>query len=31
MDQLESKVEDGVLKVHYEYFRQLVPDKEVIA
>lgn len=31
MDRLESKVEDGVLKVHYEYFRQLVPDKEVIA
>ena len=31
MDQLESKVEAGVLKVHYQYFRQLVPDKEVIA
>jgi menaquinol-cytochrome c reductase iron-sulfur subunit len=31
MDRLESKVEEGVLKVHYQYFRQLVPDKEVIA
>jgi menaquinol-cytochrome c reductase iron-sulfur subunit len=31
MDQLESKVEEGKLKVHYQYFRQLVPDKEVIA
>ena len=31
MDQLESKVEEGVLKVHYQYFRQLVPDKEIIA
>ena len=31
MDRLESKIEDGVLKVHYQYFRQLVPDKEVIA
>lgn len=31
MDQLESKVEEGVLKVHYQYFRQLVRDKEVIA
>jgi menaquinol-cytochrome c reductase iron-sulfur subunit len=31
MDRLESKVEEGMLKVHYQYFRQLVPDKEVIA
>jgi menaquinol-cytochrome c reductase iron-sulfur subunit len=31
MDQLESKVEGGILKVHYQYFRQLVQDKEVIA
>ena len=31
MDRLESKVEDGVLKAHYQYFRQLVKDKEVIA
>jgi menaquinol-cytochrome c reductase iron-sulfur subunit len=31
MDQLGSEVEDGILKVHYQYFRQLVPDKEVIA
>jgi quinol---cytochrome c reductase iron-sulfur subunit, bacillus type len=31
MDTLESKVEDGVLKVRYQYFRQLVPNKEVMA
>jgi menaquinol-cytochrome c reductase iron-sulfur subunit len=31
MDALESKVEDGMLKVRYQYFRQLVPNKEVMA
>lgn len=31
MDMLESKVEGGVLKVRYQYFRQLVPNKEVMA
>jgi len=31
MDRLESKVEDGKLVVHYQNFRQLVPNKEVIA
>jgi Rieske Fe-S protein len=31
MDRLETKIEDGVLKVHYQYFRQLVKNKEVIA
>lgn len=31
MDSLESKVEDGVLKVRYQYFRQLIPHKEVMA
>lgn len=30
MDRLDSKIEDGVLKVHYQYFRPLVPDREVI-
>jgi Rieske Fe-S protein len=30
MDLLESKVEAGTLKVHYQYFRQLVPTKEAI-
>ena len=30
MDLLESRVENGVLQVHYQYFRQLVPFKEVI-
>ena len=30
MDMLESRVEGGVLKVHYQYFRQLVPNKESI-
>ena len=31
MDSLESRVEDGLLKVRYQYFRQLVPEKEVMA
>jgi menaquinol-cytochrome c reductase iron-sulfur subunit len=30
MDDLESKVEDGMLKVRYEYFRQLIPTKEAL-
>jgi quinol---cytochrome c reductase iron-sulfur subunit, bacillus type len=31
MDDLESKVEEGVLKVRYQYFRQLISTKEVLA
>jgi len=31
MDTLESKVEGGVLKVRYQYYRQLVSNKEVMA
>lgn len=31
MDDLESKVEQGTLKVRYQYFRQLIPTKEVLA
>ena len=31
MDTLESKVEDGMLKVRYQYFRQIVSTKEVMA
>jgi len=31
MDQLEIKIEDGLLMVHYQNFRQLVRHKEVIA
>lgn len=31
MDSLPMKVEDGVVKVQYEFFRQLTPTKEVIA
>jgi menaquinol-cytochrome c reductase iron-sulfur subunit len=31
MDDLESKVEDGILKVRYQYFRQLIPTKEVLS
>lgn len=31
MDTLESKVEGGVLKVRYQYFRQLISSKEVMA
>jgi len=30
MDRLESRIENGVLQVHYQYFRQLIPFKEVI-
>lgn len=30
MDRLESRIENGVLQVHYQYFRQLVPSKEVV-
>lgn len=31
MDELDSKVEDGVLKVRYQYFRQLIPTKEALS
>lgn len=31
MDTLESKVENGVLKVRYQYFRQLIANKETMA
>ncbi|MGB7218737.1 MAG: Rieske (2Fe-2S) protein [Vicinamibacterales bacterium] len=31
MDELDSTVEDGRLKVRYQYFRQLVPTREIIA
>ena len=31
MDDLECKVEGGILKVRYQYFRQLIPTKEVLA
>ena len=31
MDELESKVENGVLKVRFQYFRQLAADKEPVA
>jgi menaquinol-cytochrome c reductase iron-sulfur subunit len=31
MDDLESKVQDGVLKVRYQYFRQLIPTKEALS
>lgn len=30
MDELETSVEDGQLMVKFQYFRQLVPDKEII-
>jgi menaquinol-cytochrome c reductase iron-sulfur subunit len=30
MDTLETSVEDGRLMVRFQYFRQLVPDKEII-
>jgi menaquinol-cytochrome c reductase iron-sulfur subunit len=31
MDDLESKVENGTLKVRYQYFRQLIPTKEAFS
>ncbi|MEO8737385.1 MAG: ubiquinol-cytochrome c reductase iron-sulfur subunit [Edaphobacter sp.] len=31
MDSLESKVENGTLKVRYRYFRQLVPNQQPMA
>jgi menaquinol-cytochrome c reductase iron-sulfur subunit len=31
MDDLESKIDNGVVKVRYQYFRQLIPTKEVLA
>ena len=31
MDALDAKVEGGVLKVRYQYFRQLIPNKEAVA
>jgi quinol---cytochrome c reductase iron-sulfur subunit, bacillus type len=31
MDDLESKIDNGMLKVRYEYFRQLISKKEVLA
>jgi len=31
MDDLETKVEDGTLKVRYQYFRQLIPTKEPLS
>ena len=30
MDALETSVQDGQLSVRFQYFRQLVPDKEVV-
>jgi menaquinol-cytochrome c reductase iron-sulfur subunit len=30
MDELESTVTDGTLRVRYQYFRQLVPTREVV-
>ena len=31
MDRLQAKVEDGVLKIQYQFFRQLARDKEELA
>jgi len=31
MDELDSNVQDGRLRVRYQYFRQLVPTREVLA
>ena len=31
MDDLDTKVENGMLKVRYQYFRQLIPTKEALS
>src|SRR4029453_8251626 len=31
MDDLDSKVQEGMLKVRYQYFRQLIPTKEALS
>jgi menaquinol-cytochrome c reductase iron-sulfur subunit len=31
MDELESKIEDGILKVHYQYFRQLASTRQALS
>ncbi len=31
MDELDARIEEGRLKIRYQYFRQLVPTKEVLA
>jgi menaquinol-cytochrome c reductase iron-sulfur subunit len=31
MDDLETKIENGIVQVHYEYFRQLIPQKEPLS
>jgi hypothetical protein len=31
MDDLDTKLEDGMLKVRYQYFRQLIPTKESLS
>lgn len=31
MDNLDSKVEEAMLKVRYQYFRQLIPTKEALS
>ncbi len=31
MDLLPMRIENGILKVQYQFFRQLIPNKEVIA
>jgi menaquinol-cytochrome c reductase iron-sulfur subunit len=31
MDDLDTKVENGTLKVRYQYFRQLIPTKEALS
>jgi hypothetical protein len=30
MDSLQTSVEDGQLMVRFQYFRQLISDKEVV-
>jgi menaquinol-cytochrome c reductase iron-sulfur subunit len=31
MDDLETKIENGMVRIRYQYFRQLIPQKEVLS
>lgn len=31
MDDLEARIENGMVQVHYQYFRQLIPQKEALS
>jgi len=31
MDDLDTKIENGIVQVRYQYFRQLIPQKEALS